>query len=274
MLKKMVVLGVIGFVAVSALGGTKIASYIRSEIREARDRAENNIPPEKEIARLRNELKLLDKDIMTVVNQLAKERVEVRQIQEKTEEMVAKQSKDKELLTGRATAIKKADEQVTFGTRTLSVDAAKAELEEGVKRFAANQKSLDSFEALLASRTRVRDGLEQQLEALKNQKGELAAAVDAMEAELTMLKLQQMESKYQTDDTRLAKIKEDLRKLKTKVEVEREKLKLMPAALDAPAAPAASGKSVDDIMAPLTAPAKPAVKPDGSKTDAKVPLAD
>ena len=66
MLKKMVVLGVIGFVAVSALGGTKIASYIRSEIREARDRAENNIPPEKEIARLRNELKLLDKDIMTV----------------------------------------------------------------------------------------------------------------------------------------------------------------------------------------------------------------
>ena len=274
MLKKMVVLGVIGFVAVSALGGTKIASYIRSEIRDARERAENNIPPEKEIARLRNELKLLDKDIMTVVNQLAKERVEVRQIQEKTEEMAAKQSKDKELLTGRATAIKKADEQVTFGTRTLSVDAAKAELEEGVKRFAANQKSLDSFEALLASRTRVRDGLEKQLEALKNQKGELAAAVDAMEAELTMLKLQQMESKYQTDDTRLAKIKEDLRKLKTKVDVEREKLKLMPAALDAPAAPAASGKSVDDIMAPLTAPAKPAVKPDGSKTDAKVPLAD
>ena len=275
MLKKMVVLGVIGFVAVSALGGTKIASYIRSEIREARERAENNIPPEKEIARLRNELKLLDKDIMTVVNQLAKERVEVRQIQEKNEELAAKQSKDKEILTGRAAAIKSCTgDQVAFGTRTLSVDAAKAELEEGVKRFAANQKSFDSFEALLASRTRVRDGLEKQLEALKNQKGELAAAVDAMEAELTMLKLQQMESKYQTDDTRLAKIKEDLRKLKTKVDVEREKLKLMPAALDAPAAPAASGRSVDDIMAPLTAPAKPAAKPEGSKTDVKVPLAD
>ena len=275
MLKKMVVLGVIGFVAVSALGGTKIASYIRSEIRDARERAENNIPPEKEIARLRSELKLLDKDIMTVVNQLAKERVEVRQLQEKNEELAAKQSKDKELLTARAAAIKSCNgDTLTWGTRTLTVDAAKTELEDGVKRFAANQKSLDSMEATLAIRVKNRDVLEKQLEVLKNQKTELAVAIDAMESELAALKLQQMESKYQTDDTRLAKIKEDLRKLKTKVEVEREKLKLMPAALDAPAAPSTSGKTVDDIMAPLNAPAKAATKPDGSKTDAKMPLAD
>ena len=60
---------------------------------------------------------------------------------------------------------------------------------------------------------------------MKVQKAELTAAVDAMEAELAVLKLQQMESKYQTDDSRMAKIKEDLRKLKTKVDVEREKLK-------------------------------------------------
>ncbi len=279
MLKKMVILGVIGFVAVSALGGTKVASYIRSEIRSARESAENNIPPEKEIARLRNELKLLDKDIMSVVNQLAKERVDVNQLREKTDELTAKQNKDKELLNGRAAAIKTAEasqtgeQHVSFGNRKLSLDAAKAELEDGVKRFAANQKSLDSMDATLALRIKNRDVLEKQLEVLKNQKTELAVAIDAMESELAALKLQQMESKYQTDDTRLAKIKEDLRKLKTKVEVEREKLKLMPAALDAPAAPSTSGKSVDDIMAPLNAPAK-TTKPEGSKTDAKMPLAD
>jgi len=270
----MVILGVIGFVAVSALGGTKIASYIRSEIREARERAEANIPPEKEIARLRNELKLLDKDIMTVVNQLAKERVAVNDLKADVDDRAARLSKDKEVLQARAKAIKEAEGHVTFGNRTLSVEAAKAELEADVKRFAAAQKSLDSLQTLLANRIKVRDSLEKQLEAMKNQKAELAAAVDTMEAELAALKLQQMESKYQTDDTRLAKIKEDLRKLKTKVDVEREKLKLMPVALDGPAAPAASGKSVDDIMAPLNAaPAKPA-KPEGDKAGSTVPLAD
>jgi len=277
MLKKMVVLAAVGFVAVAALGGTKIGSYIRSEIRAARERAEENIPPEKEVARLRNELKLLDKDIMTVVNQLAKERVEVNQLKEKTDDLAAKQSKDKELLESRANLIKGCTgDQLQFGTRAVSVSAAKGELEEGVKRYAANQKSLDSFNALLANRTKVRDALEKQLETMKAQKAELTAAVDAMEAELTMLKLQQMESKYQTDDTRLAKIKEDLRKLKTKVDVEREKLKLMPAAFDAPAAPASGGKSVDDIMAPVTGsgPAKTAKPADTSKTETKLPLAD
>ena len=63
MLKKLVILGVIGFVAVTALGGTKLASYIRSEINSAREKAEANIPPEKELARLRNEIKMLDGEL-------------------------------------------------------------------------------------------------------------------------------------------------------------------------------------------------------------------
>jgi predicted nuclease with TOPRIM domain len=273
MLKKMIVLAVIGFVAVTAIGGTKLGSYIRSEIRAARERAEENIPPEKEIARLRNEVKLLDKDIMTVVNQLARERVEVNQLKEKTDELAAKQEADKALLAARGKAINDATEQVTFGNRTLSIPVAKAELAEGVKRWTTNQKALESMQSTYASRVKIRDGLEKQLETMKNQKNELAAEVDRMEAELTALKLQQMESKYQTDDTRLAKIKEDLRKLKTKVDVEREKLKLMPAALE-PAAPASSGKSVDDILAPLNGTAKPAKPADTTKAETKLPMVD
>ncbi len=273
MLKKMVILGVIGFVAVSALGGTKIASYIRSEIREARERAENSIPPEKEVSRLRNELKLLDKDIMNVVNELAKQRVEVNNLKEQVDERAAKQERTEALLKARAEAIKTSEGQVVFGNRTLTVDAAKAELEADVKVWAANEKTLATLKATMGTRVKVRDSLEKQLEAMKNQKAELAAAVDGMEAQIAELKLQQTESKYQTDDSRLATIKDDLRKLKTKVDVEREKLKLLPLANDGPAAPATSGKSVDDIMAPLLTP-KATAKPDAPKTDAKLPLAD
>jgi chromosome segregation ATPase len=273
MLKKMVVLGVIGFVAVVALGGTKLASYIRSEISAARERAENNIPPEKEIQRLRNEIKLLDKDILTVINELAKQRVAVNDLQGQTEELASKQKDALAALKSRGEAIKNAEGHVTFGSRTLNIADAKAELEADVKRYTTNQKSLDGMQALLANRIKVRDSLEKQLETMKVQKGELTAAVDDMEAQLAALKLQQMESKYQTDDTRMAKIKEDLRKLKTKVDVEREKLKLMPVALESTPSPAANTKSVDDILAPLTAPAKPA-KPEGNKTESKVPVAD
>jgi len=278
MLKKMIVLAVVGFVAVSAISGTKLASYIRSEVRSAREQAEANIPPDAEITRLKNEVKHLDGDIMKLVHHLAKERVDVNQLKDTVDELAAKQGKAKELITARADYIRKAEaasaegtQQVTFGNRTLSIPAAKAELKEGVRRYEANQKSLATHEALLANRIKIRDNLEKQLEAMKNQKTELAASVDSMESELEMLKLQQVESKYQNDDTRMAKIKEDLRKLKTKIDVKREELKLMPQVLeDAPAKAANGGESVDDILAPLNGQGK---KADASKTD-KMPLAD
>jgi chromosome segregation ATPase len=261
MLKKLVIVAAIGFVAVAAVKSTKIGSYIRSEMNALREEAEANIPPEKEIGRLRNEIKLLDKDLMTVVNQLAKERVEVAQLKEKADNLRAKQSQDKELLNTRAEAIKKATEktteQVVFGDRKLSIASAKGELESGVRTYTINQKSLDSMDTTVATREKVKESLEKQLETLKNQKTDLAAAVDGLEAELTNLKLQQMESKYQTDDSRLAKIKEDIRALRTKMDIEREKLKLLPSTLE-PSVTTYSSKSVDDIMAPLNAPAKTA----------------
>jgi chromosome segregation ATPase len=274
MLKKLVILAVVGFVGVVVVKGSKIGSYIRSEIASLRDQAEASIPPEKEIARLRNEIKGLDKDLMAVVNQLAKERVEVTQLKEKADDLRAKQSRDKELLLARGAAIDKATEQVTFGDRTLTVAAAKAELEEGMKRYTANENALKSMDVAIGSHEKVKDGLEKQLEALKTQKTELTAAIDALEAELTMLKLQQMESKYQTDDTRLGKIKEDVQALRKKMAIEREKLKLLPNAFDAPTTPTTTTKTGAEITAPLLSGDKPAKPAATTKTEPKMPIVE
>jgi chromosome segregation ATPase len=268
-MKKLILVAVIGILVVSAAKGSKWFSHIRSELAGAKEWAESKVPPEKEISRLRNEVKLLDKDILTVVNQLARERVECNELKEKVADLRAKQATDKDLLNGRGTAIKAAEEKaeayVDFGNRKIRLIAAKADLEEGAKRYESNRKSLETMELTLDSRERIRDGLEKQLETLKNKKSELSSGIDALEAELTMLKLQQMESKYQTDDTRLAKIKESMRDLRKKLDVEREKLKLMPAALDAPT-PTAGTRSVDEILAPVNAPkpAAPAAPATGS----------
>ncbi len=268
MLKKMVILGVIGFVAVAALKNTKIGSYVRTEVDGLRERAEAAIPPEKEIVRLRSELKQLDKDVMTAVSHVAKERVEVRNLSDKVAELTAKQSASKNDLETRAAAIKGAEGYVTFGGRRLSVETAKAELEADANLYAATQKSLEALETTLANRTKVRDALEKQLDELKAQKVALAAAVDAAEAELNQLKLAQMQSKYQTDGTRLAKIKEDLQALNNKVAVEREKLNLMPKVHEKGTATSGGSKSVDDIMSVVNG-----KKADAPKTD-KLPKAD
>lgn len=250
MFKKLLITGVAAIVGVMALQGTRLGSFLMSEARSLRERAEAAIPPEREIARLRNELRKLDKDIYDVVNQLARESVQTAQLEERVKELRASQGRMRELLEARAEVIKKAQDTVVFDNRKLTVAQAKQVLEESVRRFTTQQKTLESLEQALSTRQRIRDTLRQQLETMKAQKAELATAIDSLEAELTVLRLQQMESRYQTDDTRLARLKEGIRNLQTQIEVEREKLRLLPSALEGTPAPS-SDKSVDDIMAPL-----------------------
>jgi len=281
MLKKMVILGVIGFVAVSALGGTKLASYIRSEWREARERAEANIPPEKELARIRNEIKELDRDIVKVIGQLAEQNVAVDNLKAQNAETAKKQEATLkslklrgEALKAREEALKNAQGHVTFGNRTVNIADATKELnadtkalEQDANAYKKAQDTLAANQATLATRVKVRDSVKQNLEAMQSQKGELAAAADELEAQLVALKAEQTRSKYQTDDTRLAKIKEDIRNLKTKLDVEKEKNRLMQGGAN-PAVKSESTKSVDDILGGLEG------KPAGEKTETKVPVVD
>jgi len=258
MFKKLVIVAVCGGLAFLALRGTKMYSYARQGVEEAGEWANDKIPPEKEIKRLRGEVKELDGDILKVAGHLAKENVEVRELRETVAVMRTKQSDQKEVLKARGTAIKNATETVAFGDRTLPVAQAKAELEDSVSRFGTNQKTLTALEQTLASRERTRETLEKQLDTLKNQKKELAGAIDALEAEVNLLKLQQMESKYQSDNTRLSAIKESIRDMRKRIDVKREQLKLAPIVHEDRPAAANSNRSVDEILAGLGTEAKPA----------------
>lgn len=259
MLKKLILVAVCGGLAVVALRGTRMYSYARQGVEDASEWAAEKVPPEKEIKRLRGEVKQLDSDVLRVAGHLAKENVEVRDLRQTVAEMRTKQSDQKEVLKARGTAIKNATETVAFGDRKLPIAQAKAELEDSVNRFGTNQKTLAALEQTLASRERTRESLEKQLDTLKNQKKELSGAIDGLEAEINLLKLQQMESKYQCDDSRLAGIKESIRDMRKRIDIKREQLKLAPAVHEDRPAAATSNRSVDEILSGLGGEAKPAV---------------
>ena len=92
---------------------------------------------------------------------------------------------------------------------------------------------------------------------MRRSKQDLAVSIDKLEAEYKTLQLQQIESKYQVDDTRLAQIKQTIRELQKDVDVKRQKLKMAPSIAE-DGAPV-TALSVDDILAPL----------DGSKKSEK-----
>lgn len=269
MLKKMVILGVIGFVAVTAISGTKIASYLRSEARSMRQQAEDSIPPEKELVRLKNEVDDLDRETKKLNFQLAKEMVEVRALGANVEKLTAEQAERKTELKARGEAIsaaeRKGTEQVSYGNRTQSIAAAKTKLESDAKVYVTLENSLEGKRSELSTRTQTRDDLAKQREEIESKKAELRAALSKMEAQITRHKLQQVKSKVQTDDSKLSQIQKDMEALQKKLDIKDAELDLsQPSRSVNPTATPAAEKSVDDILAPLNDPAK---KVEGKKGD-------
>ena len=82
------------------------------------------------------------------------------------------------------------------------------------------------------------------------QKAELETAVTELDADIKIAKIEQVESKYQNDGTRMAEVKERLAKLRKRIEIQREKLRAGQAVRHQSSV---ENKSVDEIMAELDA---------------------
>src|SRR5204862_80613 len=104
------------------------------------------------------------------------------------------------------------------------------------------------------------DLAEQHMNALVSQKSELEAALTEMDADIKKLRIEQTESKYQNDGTKMAEVKESIAKLKKRVAIQREKLNLAKN-YDTKAV---ENKSADEIMAELNSATKDSVGKKGN----------
>jgi DNA repair exonuclease SbcCD ATPase subunit len=249
MIKKLLLVAVIGTVAFAALKGTKAFNYARQEVASVGDWVDSQIPTEKKIQHLRKEVKQLDKDIDKAQNALVAEIVDVERLAKDVAAMKAEVSAEEKKVLAMGEKLKDTTQKVSYGRFTVSPDEAKNLLATDVKRVTARKGTLSSMEQTLNSRERIKDALQKQVEGLRRNKQELAVAIDKLEAEFKVLQYQQIESKYQVDDTRLAGVKQSLRDLQRDIDIQRQKLKMAPTVLE-DGAPS-SGLSVDEILAPL-----------------------
>lgn len=217
MWKKLLIVGVI--VAVAAVG-FKATKHGRELI--SAWKAETAPSTEEKLTDLRKEVGKLDKDVEKVKTDLAKEIVAVRGLTTETKDLRAAVDGEKATLVKRGEEIKDATERVKHGSTFISVPEAKSRLQKDVAIYMQKSTTLEYKEKTLVKREEIRDTLQKHLDGLIRQKQELLAEIDAVEAEFKTVQLQQVEAKYQVDDSRLAKIKEKLRGIRNEVEVAKE----------------------------------------------------
>ncbi|HJZ89466.1 MAG TPA: hypothetical protein VKE40_01250 [Gemmataceae bacterium] len=247
MLKKVFVVGAAGLLTAAVLTQTKLGDLAWGWVDRAERSIESKIKPEDEIRRIKHEVASLDRDIDKAKGALAEENVEVRYLTKRVDELRVSVEKSRSAVEARRDLFKGETSFIKWDGRNISTSKAKELLAAEVSNHKALNDEFKAQEKMLAIRERTRTMAEQHLQALVTQKAELETAVTDVEAEIKLAKIEQVQSKYQNDGSRMAKVKEDLAKLRKRIEIQREKLaltkKIDPTSVE--------NKSVDEIFAEL-----------------------
>jgi len=251
MFKKIAIVGAAGLLTAAVLTQTKAGAYLSHQFDKADKYLESQISPEEEVARIKVEVARLDKDIDKARGSVAEERVEAKLLKTRVEEKRTQVANSRAAVDARAKVLTEAGQvkSVRMDGREVPYTRAKEQLQNSVTAHKALEKEFKSLETMQAVRERTRDLAEEHLQALVTQKAELEAAVTQLEADVKVARIEQVQSKYQNDGTRLAEVKESVAKLKKRIEIQRAKLELAKQYDRS----GVEDKSVQDIMKELDA---------------------
>jgi peptidoglycan hydrolase CwlO-like protein len=249
MFKKVAIVGAAGLLTAAVLTQTHVGSYLCHQFNKADKYLESKIPPEEEIRQIKEEVASLDKEIDKARGSVAEERWEAKSLKGKVEEKRAQAETNRSAVEARARVLKEAgnSSKIKFDGREIPYDRAKEMLQAQVNAQKNIEKEVKALETMQAVREKTRDLAEQHLQALVTQKAELEAAVTELEADVKLAKIEQVQSKYQNDGSKMADVKERLNGLRKRIEVQREKLNLAKQYDKA----TVENKTVDEIMAEL-----------------------
>lgn len=247
MLKKIFVVAAAGLLVAAVLTQTKVGNLAWGWLDRAEKHLDAKIKPEDEIRRIKKEVSNLDKDVDQAKGNLAEEMVDVKHLTKKVDDLRVAVETSRKAVEARRAVFAADDKFVKWDGKTMSVANAKERLAAEVGTHKALEKEFKAQETMLAVHERSKTLAEQHLQALVAEKAELESAVADLEADIKLAKIEQVESKYQNDGSRMAKVKNDLTELRKRIEVQRTKL-----ALSKKIDPkSAENKSVDEIFAAL-----------------------
>ena len=247
MLKKVFVVGAAGLLVAAVLTQTKVGNMAWGWIDRAERHLDSKIKPEDEIRRIKKEVSSLDKDVDKAKRNLAEEIVEVKYLTKRNEELRVAVETSRKAVEARRAVFAGDEKFVKWDGRTINVATAKDNLAREVATHKSLAGELKAQEEMLATHERSKTLAEQHLQALITEKANLEKMVTEVEANIKLAKIEQVESKYQNDGTRMAQVKKDLAELQKKLDVQRETLKLTKKISPKDA----EDKTVDEIFAGL-----------------------
>ena len=220
MLKKGV-LAVGGLMLLGALFfGRDAVSYVATSAGWMKERVKDSVPIPFELERARKMIASLDPEILRHKREIAREELDLQKLASQLDsdrEQLADAWSDIQRLRG---DLSRGDSNYVYAGLTYTSAQVESDLTSRFNRYQVKEATLDKMQKIYDARQRGLNAARDELKQMVADKRQLEVEVEDLEARLKMLEVAKAASELNIDDSRLARTKELLSDIQTRIEVD------------------------------------------------------
>ena len=219
MIKKtiMVVTG-LGVTTLVLFGGDA-ASYVSTTYHKLTSSVKESVPVEFQIDRARQMVKDLEPEIRNSMHVIAKEEVALDQLNQQIDGNEARVEKEKSEILRLQADLGTNKNTYRYASRSYTSDEVKQDLSRRFSRFKVADDTLGSMKQMRDAREKNLDAAQQKLAAMITARQKLDVDIQNLEAKRKLVEVAQASSEYVFDDTQLARCKELIGDIRTRLDV-------------------------------------------------------
>ncbi len=219
MIRKSIYLSVAGLLAMGFLFGRDSVSYVSTGAGWVKTSVRDTVPIEFEIERANNMMASLEPEIRNNMEAIAHREVEVERLQKQVEKIASRQQRDRSDLVRLKADVERGDSVFIYAGRRYSGDQVRMDLARRLTRVKTTDATLGNLDKVLSARQRTLDAARQKLEQMLAARQQLRLDIQNLEAQHELVNVAQVASEFQFDDSQLARTKDLVDNIRTRLDV-------------------------------------------------------
>jgi hypothetical protein len=187
--------------------GTSAWSYLTTGAERVTQTVEDSVPIDFQIDRARKMVRDLEPEIRRSMHVIAKEEVEVEQLDNRIQSAETKGDKDKSDIMRLQSDLQSGKSVFRYANHEYTSNEVKQDLARRFARFKTSDATLGSLRDMRDARQRNLDAARQKLAAMMSAQRQLLVEVENLEAKLKLVEVAQASSDLVLDDSQLARAK-------------------------------------------------------------------
>lgn len=219
MIKKVFITGLGVALAAGMLFGTNAMSYLKTAGNRVSEAAENSVPIEFQIDRARQMVADLAPEVRRSMHVIAKEEIALKNLDEQISKAEAKTDKSKEEILRLQADLSDGRNVFRYAGHSYSREEVTEDLSRRFTRFKVSDETLAHLKSMRDARSKNLDAARQKLTAMVSAQQKLETDITNLEAKRKLVEVAQASSDVILDDSQLARTKELISDIRTKLDV-------------------------------------------------------